>query len=170
MILRLKIPNNGEFRLEFDDKVKKFSMCKFFYLNNEFQIQISEDFLYVFVENIIGRMKNIPVINKKDLFGKLGKWQEYFYFDERYVKKHSQEIEIMEKSVFISAEYYGTFLYEHDDSIWIEFNKSYNEAKDVAPMDYYSNYSNYRVLLEPLSKDIVFDWRVKLETIQEQLR
>ena len=168
MILSLKIPNNGEFRLEFDDNPKRFSMCKFVYLNGETQIQIYEDFLYVFVENMLGRIKNILMIKKKDLFGVLGKWQEYFYFDTRYVEEYSHEIEIMEKSIFISTECYGIFLYEYDNNMWIEFNKSYVETEGIIPFDYYSDFSNYRILLASLSKNILFDWKSELEAIQEQ--
>lgn len=169
MILSLKIPNNGEFRLEFDGEPTRFSMCKFVYLDDESQIQIYEDFLYVFIENMLSRIRTIPVIKQKDLFGVLGKWQEYFYFDNGYVEKHLHEIEIMEKSIFISAECYGIFLYEYDDGVWIEFNKSYNEIEDIIPFDYYSDFSNYRILLATLSKRVLLDWKSELETIQEQL-
>ena len=169
MILSLKIPNNGEFRLEFDGKLKRFSMCKFIYLNGESQIQIYEDYIYFFIENMLGRIKNIPVIKQKDLFGVLGKWQEYFYFDNGYAEEYSHEIEIMEKSIFISAECYGIFLYEYDNIVWIEFNKSYNETESITPLNYYSDFSNYRILLAALSKNILFDWKSELETIQEQL-
>lgn len=169
MIVCLKIPNNGEFRLEFEGTPQRFSMCKFVYLNNESQIQIYEDFLYVFIENMLGRIKNIPVIKQKKILGILGKWQEYFYFDNEYVEKYSREIEIMEKSIFISAECYGIFLYEYDNGVWIEFNKSYNETEGIIPLDYYSDFSNYRILLAALSKNILFDWKSELEMIQEQL-
>ena len=167
-MISLKIPNNGELRLEFDGKVQRFSMCKFVYINDRFQTQCYEDYLYVFVENMLGRLKKLPQIEESHLFGVLGKWQESYYFKDSYIKKHLAEIEIMEKAIFVSTESFGTFLYEFDNEVWIEINKGYDERKDLTPMKYYSNTSNYRILLAPLSNDVLSGWRVKLEDIKKQ--
>lgn len=169
MILSMKIPNNGELRLEFDGILQRFSMCKFTYIHDMFQTQSYEDYLYVFIENMLGRLESLPKIKDKHLFGVLGKWQEYYYFNHSYLKKHLDEIEIMEKAVFISTESYGIFLYEFDNEVWIEINKAYNDHKDLTPMKYYSNSSNYRVLLAQLSKDVVNNWTIQLEQIKRQI-
>lgn len=64
-------------------------MCKFLYVNDGGQILIYEDYLYIFDENILGRLQRLPKIKQNRLFGLLGKWQEYFYFEdacaERYI-------------------------------------------------------------------------------------
>lgn len=168
MILSLKIPNNGELILKFDGSAQRFSMCKFKYINNLIQTQSYEDYLYVFVENMLGRLQKLPKIKDNLLFGVLGKWQEYYYFDQSYLKNYSYEIEIMEKAIFVSTENYGTFLYEFNNEVWIEIDKGYDVQKDLTPMKYYNNWSNYRILLAPLSKDVVSVWKKQLEEISKQ--
>jgi hypothetical protein len=48
----LNIPNNGEFKLEFEnDNLTKFSMCRLSYQNNNFSVIICEDYVYIYQFN-----------------------------------------------------------------------------------------------------------------------
>jgi len=169
MFLYLRIPNNGKFTLEFDDKdLHKFTMCKLLYQNGDFSINMSEDFLYVFIENMINCINKKVVLEQHELLGKMGKWQEYFYYDSIYLKNHSNEIELMKKATFISSESYGTFLYQFKKKFWIELNRGYDEIYNISPPDYYSSPEKYRILLAVLSQKTLNEWRENLEKIKEK--
>ncbi|MDL2302328.1 hypothetical protein LJC58_08235 [Lachnospiraceae bacterium OttesenSCG-928-D06] len=169
MVLCLEIPNNGEFRLEFDGKIQKFAQCRLRYSNDSCQTQIYEDYLYILVESILGRIKNIPEIKHLELIGTVGKWQEYFYFNSTSIKRNKKEIEQMEKSIFVSTEYYGTFLYRCFGKIWLEVNKGYSEDFAVSPEEYYDSSKNYQILLAPISEDIIGEWEKMLNKISKKL-
>lgn len=90
--------------LEFpDDNIERFSSCKVLYKYNEMELNIYEDFLYVFIADMLAMIRNIPVLPFSDMFGKIGKWQEYFYYKRGYVKRHSKEIEVMDRARFIDT-------------------------------------------------------------------
>lgn len=169
MFLYLRIPNNGEFTLEFDDKVlHRFTMCKLLYQNGDFSINMSEDFLYVFIESMINCINKKVVVEQHELLGKMGKWQEYFYYDSIYLKSHSNEIELMKKATFISSEFYGTFLYQFKKKLWIELNRGYDEIYNISPSDYYSSPEKYRILLAEISQKTLNEWWENLEKIKEK--
>lgn len=101
----LFISTNREFRLEFNTtKIGRFSECKLQLVNEEVVEKLCEDYLYVFIDEMLGRLKNIPVLNNSNMFGNMGKWQEYYYFESDYNKQHYKEINIMRKATFISTE------------------------------------------------------------------
>jgi len=170
MVLKFNVPNNGDFILELEDNnIKRFSTCKFIYISGSSQENMYEDYLYVFIENMLGRIKKIPLLKKEGLLGKLGEWQEYFYYDDAYIEMHSDEIKQMENSIFVSMECYGIFLYKFEEEFWIELNKGYNEEYDMEPRVYYSNPANYRILMAPIPKEVLCNWEKELEKMKENL-
>jgi len=128
----LKIPDNGEFRLELEES----GIHKFSFKSNsagKSEITISEDYVYTFIDNILGRLNKIPILKQQQLFGRLGKWQEYYYYDVSFVKDCEDEIKQMENATFVSGECYGIFLYKSDDKIWMELNKGYDVKCVLSP-------------------------------------
>lgn len=169
-MLNLDISQEQELRMEYDsNNIQRFSMCKLLYKNNNAEICMCEDYLYVFIENMMGRIKNIPNVNRESVFGKLGKWQEYFYYDSLYVKEHLDEIEQMKKAIFISTENYGIFLYKFKEKVWLEIDKGLDEACKLTPYEYYDDPDNYQVQLLQVSDEKVCEWSKKLVKISERL-
>ena len=166
-MLYLRISENEELNLKFNNSsIERFTECKLEYIKNGVKTNFSEDYLSIFVEDMLGRLENIHTINEKSMFGQMGKWQEYYYFDTAYNKRHSEEIKTMESSIFISAEYYGSFLYEYNGDIWFELDKGYSESEQCTPMQYYSDTSNYRVTLKCISNKETENWREQLKKIK----
>ena len=168
-MIKLKIPDIGELRLDFNES-KKFSMCKFSYKDKEREIDMCEDYLYIFVENMFGRVQNIPTVEEMEMWGKMGKWQEYFYYDSSDIELHSKEISLMKKSLFVSTESYGTFLYKHNEYVWLEINKGYNEECNLSPIDFYNNPANYRISFMEIPNKALNEWKSLLSGIQEEYR
>lgn len=169
-MLNLNIPNNGKFCLEFDDEdVKRFSLCKFLYKSRRDELNLCEDYLYVFIEDMLGRIKKIPTLEQPETFGKLGKWQEYFYYDASVIELHHTEIEQMKKAIFVSTECYGTFLYEFKGKIWLEIDKGYSEQYDMPPDSYYDSPNNYQIMIAQIPEITLYEWMEKLEELKEKL-
>lgn len=167
MHLCLNISKSKKFVLEFtDEKLQKFSLCKFFYKNNECTIDIYEDYAYIFIESILGSINKKMTLIQSDLFGKLGQWQEYYYYDSNYIKEHLDQIEEMKEATFVSSESYGIFLYEFDKKIWIEFNRGYDEHYNIRPIEYYKTPVTYRIFLAEISQEVLNKWKQKLEEIK----
>jgi len=166
-MLHLRISEDEELNLEFNNSsIERFTECKLKYIKNGVKINFSEDYLFVFVGDMLGRLENVHTINEKSMLGQMGKWQEYYYFDTAYNKRHSEEIGIMEKSIFISAEYYGSFLYKYNGDIWFELDKGYSESERCTPFQYYSDPSNYRVTLRCISNKEAESWKEQLKKIK----
>ncbi len=166
-MLNLYISPYEELRLDFDDNnIERLVNCKFQYIKYGLIKTIYEDYLYVFVEEMLGRLNDLTILNDKTMFGKMGKWQEYYYFKSKYNERHMQEIKIMESAVFIGTENYGIFLYEYDEKTWLEINKGYSETDKKGPFEYYSSPDNYRVLLKCISTKELKKWREQLENLQ----
>lgn len=171
-MLYLDISNNRRFELEFEeDNLQKFSICKLWYKDNNLRISMYEDYIYFFIDNMLGRLNAIPSLEKYELLGALGKWQEYFYFDSSYIKKHRNEIKQMENAIFISTELYGVFLYSFGKSIWLELDKGYNKKQcHTTVIDYYNNSSNYCILMTMISQKNLDRWKKDLEQLKNKLK
>lgn len=167
-MINLIIHENSKFELLFDD-TNRFAPCRLIYIIDNSAINIYEDYLYVFVENMLGRINEIPILNQENLFGKLGRWQEYYFYNKKYVQKHSEEIGMMERAIFLSAEKYGIFLYKYKDKFWIEINKGFGKSCKQSPCKYYSNPINYRVYLSEISYERIQEWKKELERYREML-
>lgn len=167
--MHLKISNSRKFRLEFDSNdIHRFSQCKFWYNDNEVEIELSEDYLYIFVEEILGRIDNIPSLKHPCLFGKVGAWQEYYYFDPEMANNHIEEIAQMESAMLVSTECFGTFLYEYRCAVWLEIDKGFDKIQDRNTREYYNNPDNYRVILTSVSKQILCEWKTQLTDIKKK--
>lgn len=170
MIINFSIPNCGELRLEIENEiVQRFSMCQFQYENKDCKIDIYRDFLYVFVENMLGRIKKIPTLKQPELFGKLGKWQEYFYYDYSTINLCVNEINQMKGAIFVSTENYGSFIYRFNDKIWLELNRGYVESSGMKPHEYYENHTNYQILMASIPSNTLCEWKEKLEHINKMM-
>lgn len=100
-MIYLYISESTAFRLSFNiNKIGRFSQCKLQLVRGNVVENLSEDYLYVLVEEILGRIRNIPNLENRNAIGNIGKWQEYYYFDSEYNNKHAVEIETMEKAIF----------------------------------------------------------------------
>ena len=169
-MIRLVFSTNKEFRLEFNAaKIGRFSNCKLQLVNEGVIENICEDYLYVFIDEMLGRLKNIPVLNNSNMFGNMGKWQEYYYFESGYNKQHYKEINIMREAIFISAENYGLFFYQCDGKMWLEVDRGFPGGCKVDPLDYYSVANNYRVLLSNISAEVIEEWKKQLEEIERAI-
>ncbi len=163
MSIIFKISDNSSIQLHIlEDEIYKFTECELLYMDNNRKICLSNDYLYVYVNNMLSRLQNIPILDGcSNCFGRLGRWQEYYY-DELLIGEFSDEIKLMEKATFISTENYGIFLYSFDNKIWLEMNRGYDENCSMDAIQFYSNSDNYRMLLVSLSKDILVEWERKL--------
>ena len=167
-MVRLVISPCVELQLEFNaNEMERFSDCKLSFLQNGVVETLCEDYLYYFIDGMLGRLKNIPILEDENRWGKIGQWQEYYYFEDDYNRKHAKKITMMERAIFISTENYGTFLYSFQNKIWLEINRGFFEGSEFSPMDYYSDPANYRVLLSEISAGAIKDWTEKLEDIKE---
>ena len=142
--------------------VNRFTICKLMFTAGEQEIEIYEDYVYIFIENMLGRICNIPSLKMDFLLGEIGKWQEYYY-DTAYIEKHADEIEFMSKALFLSGEKYGIFLYEYKGDIWLELNRGFSELSGLTPYDYYCNPDYYRVSLNKVSEKKIGEWKNTLE-------
>lgn len=166
-MLVLEIPNNGNFILNFDEaNVHRFAPCTFIYEKDSLQVKICEDDLYFIIESIFNRIQNIPELKSEKMLGKLGKWQEYHYYNSIYVKKNMDAIEQMEKAIFLSAEHFGSFMYKCKGSIWLELNRGFQLEKDKKCKAYYSNPMNYRLFLSEIPRSILAEWQNGLQKIK----
>ena len=170
-MLRLKISNTKELRLVFiDEDISRFAMCRLEYVDKDNRTDICEDYLYIFVENILGRIKNIPTIGPKDIWGRVGKWQEYFYYDSQEIELYEEEIKIMKQSLLVSAECFGIFVYKFEERIWLEINRGYREECGLSPVDYYSEPLNYRVLLTEIEEVKMGRWQCLLDEVNDMCK
>lgn len=167
-MIQLKIPDIGELELFFS-KAQRFSLCQLKYKDKEYEIDMCEDYLYMLIENMLGRIQNLPIVEQQKLFGEMGKWQEYFYYSLSDNELHSTEISLMKKSIFISTEGYGTFLYKHNGNVWLEINRSYNEENGLSPIEFYSTPANYRILLAVISNKTLNEWENLLSEIKKDI-
>lgn len=120
---------------------------------------------------MLGRIEKLPTLRQIEMFGKLGKWQEYFYYDYLEIENHQEEIEEMEKARFVGTECYGIFLYRDDGKIWLEMNKGYTEEEELelSPKNYYNSPQNYRILMVSVPDAVLNEWKRLLESIKEKL-
>lgn len=162
-LINLSLSENCGFKLMFDShNVNRFTICKLMFTAGEQEIEIYEDYVYIFIENMLGRICNIPSLKMDFLLGEIGKWQEYYY-DTAYIEKHADEIEFMSKALFLSGEKYGIFLYEYKGDIWLELNRGFSELSGLTPYDYYCNPDYYRVSLNKVSEKKIGEWKNTLE-------
>lgn len=163
-LIHLSLSDNCGLKLIFNrHNMNRFTMCKLIFVTNEYEKEIYEDYLYIFVENMLGRIGSIPSLKQESLFGKIGEWQEYYYYDTAYIEKYSREIEFMTRALFLSAEKYSIFLYECKGELWMELNKGFSELSGLSPYDYYCNPINYRVSLNKISEKKIQEWKSTLE-------
>lgn len=165
-MLELNISNQIKIVLDFDEKeIQRFSMCKFYIVSGNLYNEMDEDFLYWFVECMLGRLNNIPNIKNTESLGKLGKWQEHYYYDDNYNKLHSEEITQSDNATFVATEQYGTFLYRCKETVWFEVDKVYDESCGMSPVEYYNDHNNYRIMLLSLPEDTLNEWKKQLTNI-----
>lgn len=169
-MISLYISEHTAFALDFNaENIERFSQCRLQFVRDGVVENIGEDYLYFFINEILSALKNISVLGNSDMFGKMGKWQEYYYFGREYNKNYSKEIKAMEEAALFSTEGYGAFLYKWDDKIWLEFNKSYPDSALSSPLEYYASSINYRVLLSCISAETLKNWQRKLEDVKVKL-
>ena len=169
-MVQLFISPQAELRLEFNEnQMERFSECKLLFIKDGVRETLSEDYLYYFIDEMLGRLKNIPVLVDESMWGKIGQWQEYYYFEDDYNRKHEKEITMMESAIFISTENYGTFLYSFRNKVWLEINKGVTEWDEVSPMEYYADPVNYRVLFQEIPADTIKEWTEKLEMNKKRI-
>ena len=169
-MVQLFISPQAELRLEFNEnQMERFSECKLLFIKDGVRETLSEDYLYYFIDEMLGRLKNIPVLVDESMWGKIGQWQEYYYFEDDYNRKHEKEITMMESAIFISTENYGTFLYSFRNKVWLEINKGVTEWDEVSPMEYYADPVNYRVLFQEIPADTIKEWTEKMETNKKRI-
>ena len=169
-MVQFPISPHTELRLKFsEDQMERFSDCKLIFMRDGVVEVINDDYLYVFVDEMLGRLKDIPVLDDENMWGKIGRWQELYYFERSYNDRHSEKIRIMEKADFVSAMSYGLFLYQYRAQVWLEIDKTIAEPEKILPMDYYSDPANYRVLLSKISADTIRDWTEKLRNIKKRI-
>lgn len=167
-MIQLRIPDIGELKLFFNE-TQRFSACQLKYKDKEHELDMCEDYLYIFIENMLKRIQNIPIVQQQELLGEIGKWQEYFYYSFSDNELHSREISLMKKSIFVSTEDYGIFLYEHNGNTWLEINRSYNEKSGLSAMEYYSTPVNYRVLLAVIPDNTLNEWENLLNGVKKDV-
>lgn len=169
-MIRLFISLDKELGLEFNTtKIERFSECKLYFIKGEVIEILYEDYLYIFIDEMLGRLRNIPILNNRNMLGKIGKWQEYYYFESSYNEKHYKEIDIMKKAIFIGTESYGLFLYQCDGKIWLEIDKGFSELDKLNPLEYFSDPDNYRILLSYIPTEVIKEWKEQLEKIEKVL-
>lgn len=163
-MVKLKISDIEEMRLIFSE-FQRFAICKLSYKDKVYEMDMSEDYLYILIENMLGRIQSIPIVKQTELFGKMGKWQEYFYYDVSDIERHSIEIELMKKSIFVSTEKYGTFLYNYNGNVWLEVNRGYDEECGMSPIEFYDDSANYQLLLRKIPDNILYEWKKILSEV-----
>ena len=168
-LVKLKISNDEEFKLYFS-QLQRFATCRLSYKSKDYELDLSEDYLYIFVENMLGRLTYTPTIESTELFGKIGKWQEFFYYNDSDIMQHSAEINKMKKSTFVSAENYGMFLYKYNGKVWLEINRGYGEDSCMSPLDFYNDPANYQLLLRMVSENILCECKKILGDIQKKIK
>lgn len=169
-MVQLFISPQAELHLEFNEnQMERFSECKLLFIKDGVRETLSEDYLYYFIDEMLGRLKNIPVLVDESMWGKIGQWQEYYYFEDDYNRKHAKEITMMERAIFISTANYGTFLYSFRNKVWLEINKGVTEWDKVSPMEYYADPVNYRVLFQEIPADTIKEWTEKMETNKKRI-
>ncbi len=156
-MMHLKLSENTELDLLFNEK-ERFSSCSLIYKEDGNTLSMYEDYLYYYVEFMLYRIKNIHTIESKDIFGKVGKWQQCYMYSKSYYKLHAQEFSLIEKTEFISTAGYGVFLYSFDGSYWMEIDKGYSDDCRLSPIEYFSDFLNYRMLLTPIPKERIDEW------------
>ena len=170
-MIRLVISPDKEFRLKFDTtKIERFVDCDMQFVHEQVVETIYEDYLYVFVEPMLKSLEDVPVLDDENMFGKIGAWQEHYYFKRKYKKHHEKEITIMEDTLFKSTPGYGIFLYQYDGKVWLEMNKGFSDSSKYTPFKYYSNPNNYRVFLIEISPERIEQRKKELEKIEEIIR
>ncbi|MBP3569143.1 MAG: hypothetical protein J6K04_08265 [Lachnospiraceae bacterium] len=170
-MLELIIPNHGNFILDFDEACpERFSFCKLLYENESLKLNVGEDYLYVYIECILYQIRNHFVITSEKVFGEMGKWQEYYYYDDEYNIGHAKEIDDMKKSILFSESHFACFLYQYKESIWLEFNQGYEEQNMIDAYEFYSNPQNYRILFTEITDEVLKEWESRLQAINELIR
>ena len=68
-MIRLLISSYMELGLEFDTtKIERFSECKFQFIKKEVIETLCEDYLYVFIDGMLGRLRNIPILSNRNMY------------------------------------------------------------------------------------------------------
>ena len=165
-MVRLRLNNEDAIELCYKQP-RKFDTCMLNYYDNGNKIMLSEDYLYVFVEDILGALRNIITIEDIECMGKIGKWQEYFYYSDIDNKLHKNKIDLMKKATLVSTEQYGLFIYKCQGKIWIEINCGYDEQCGLSPIDYYGNSNNYRMALIHIDETLLMEWEEELCRVKE---
>ena len=173
-MIRLVIPPDKEFRLKFDTtKIERFADCEMQLVKGEEVKTVCEDYLYIFIDEMLARLRHVPVLTDGGILGKVGEWQEYYVFTNKYIKRHKKKITLMENTILVSNGCHGLFLYQYDGKIWLEINKLFwysNNSKKYSPCWYYSTPDNYRVLFTDIPAERIEEWKKELEKIEEIIR
>lgn len=171
MNICLPISRKDEIKLIIKDNVvKRFSKCTLLYILDGKIVERYEDYVYIFVEEILGRIYNIPVLINGGMLGKLGQWQEYYYFEDSYNEQHLQERVAMNSAVVCTTEKYSLFLYQYKNQLWLELNRGYHENSKLSPMEYYSKFQNYRACFTMVTKAQIEEWENKLKKLEKEIK
>lgn len=151
-------------------RFEKFLECELYY-KDDFgnEKKLDEDYLYIFVENTLNRIKNIPSLDAHpEMFGQMGKWQEFYYYSQDFCDTHKTEIDMMNKALWISTEKYGLFLYSYNNELWFEMDHGYDSNFSCAKK-YYDRPENYRVALNKIKHENVEIWKKTIEEVQQTM-
>ena len=173
-MIKLIISPDEEFRLKFDTtEIERFTDCEMQLVKGEEVENVYEDYLYVFIAEMMARLKNIPVLTNGRMFGKIGEWQEPYLFKDKYTRKHKKKITITENARFVGTARYGLFLYQYDGKIWLEMDEGVDysdKSEKYSAIRYYSTPDNYRVLFTNIPPERIEEWKKELEKIEEIIR
>lgn len=167
MIAELKLLSGKKIILDYlDEDIHRFSWCKIQYFDGKIQETLYEDFLYVFVIGMLGSLRNINEIFSSELFGQIGKWQEYYYYSKEEIAENKEFIHQMYSSGFLSMEHYEIHLYRYRDKNWLEFNRVYRCNEKITPIEFYFSPENYRIFFEELTDEVIVEWIKILEKLE----
>ena len=173
-MIRLVISPDEEFRLKFDTtEIERFTDCEMQLVKGEEVKTVCEDYLYIFIDEMLARLRHLPVLTDGRMLGKVGEWQEYYVFTNKYIKRHKKKITVMENTIFVSNGCHGVFLYQYDGKIWLEMDEGVDysdKSEKYSAIRYYSTPDNYRVLFTNIPPERIEEWKKELEKIEEIIR
>lgn len=165
----LPLSGSGQIHIKTENRpLARFLDCEWCYIDNfGNETELTKDYLYLFVERTLKQIDAMPSLDDiPELFGKIGQWQEFYYYPHDFNNAHAPEISRMQKALWLSTEEYGLFLYCFHNEVWAEIDRGYRPGLgDVKK--YYHDPENYRVLLGRVNRDDIKEWKDILNEVQK---